>query len=159
MAGSPHSLRAGAPIQNGARIQSEKARYDELKKGSRPEVIKIKEIELSQERQTLSNYYSDLSQTINDAYNKADDAVNKQTDPIFSNDQGSNPQINFTINDQQIKNDVENLRVKAGTSLKNIGGINDQILLLNNISSHAEEADLALSKVKKRIIVYSNFLN
>lgn len=141
-----------------AKLQSEEARYTELKKGSRPEIIKIKEIELNQEKQTLSNYYSDLSQTINDAYNKADDAVNKQTDPIFSNDQGSNPQINFTINDQQTKNDVENLRVKAGSSLKSIGGINDQILLLNNISSHADEADLALSKVKNELLFIQTFL-
>lgn len=141
-----------------AKLQSEEARYDELSLGSRPEEIKIKEIELSQNEQTLSNYYENISQTINDTYNKADSAINKQADPLFSNDQSSSPQLSFIVNDQQAKNDAESSRLKAGVALKDIENINDKLIELVNLEKSAPESETALKDTKNRLLIVQTFL-
>lgn len=142
-----------------AKLKSEEARYSELKTGSRPEEIKLKEIELNQQKQTLSNYYKSIPRVINDAYNKADSAINKYADPLFSNDQSQNPQLNFTANDQQAKNDAESFRLKAGLALKDIGVINDD--LLQNEGAIIKSQDVVenyLEQTKNKLLVIQTFL-
>ncbi len=142
-----------------AKLKSEQARYEELKNGGRVEEVRVKEIELNQNEQKLLNYYNSIPQTINDAYNKADSAINKYADPLFSNDQGQNPQISFNINDQSSKNEAETFRFKAGTSLKNIGVINDDVL--SNASAITKSKDVSenyLKQTKDELLIIQTFL-
>lgn len=88
-------------LQAQAGVQNAQATLDELKKGTRPEDIKIAQSELDKTKQDLNNYYSGALNVLNDSYIKADDAVRKQTDVIFSNDESNNPQLTFTSSDSQ----------------------------------------------------------
>ncbi len=50
-----------------ANVDAEEARLSELERGSRPEEIEIKEAEFAKAEQDLINYYSGVSDIINDA--------------------------------------------------------------------------------------------
>jgi len=100
-----------------ANIASENARLDELKRGSRPEEISISESEVSNAQIALSNAEDKLRNSLYEAYSKSDDAIRNSVDQLFSNPRTSNPQINVTVNDSQLKNDVNIARSQVETLL------------------------------------------
>lgn len=96
-----------------ANLASEQARLDELKRGSRPEEISIAESEVSNATTALSNAEDKLRTSLYEAYTKSDDAIRNNIDQFFSNPRTSNPQINITINDSQLKNDINIMRFQV----------------------------------------------
>ncbi|MBI4994960.1 hypothetical protein HZC21_04950, partial [Candidatus Peregrinibacteria bacterium] len=82
-----------------ANVDAEKARLEEMKRGTRPEEIQIKQTELEKAKQDLVNAYADVTDTLNDAHSKTDDAVRHLLDPFFLNDEESSPLLTFTIFD------------------------------------------------------------
>ena len=138
-----------------ADLKSAEARYQELARGSRPEDIAVSQASLDQAKQTLVNDYSGVTDTLNDAYNKSDNAVNRQTDQIFSNDQSANPDLTFTINNQQIKNDAISARISINETLKSFKTLTDSLLTENGATSGG---DSALNEAKSDLIKIQNFL-
>ena len=100
-----------------ANEDSQKAKLDELKIGARPEDIKVKETELNNAKQTLANDYLSALDVLNDAYAKTDDAVRKQTDLMFSSDEGMSPLLTFSTNNSQLETDVKALRANLTSTL------------------------------------------
>lgn len=123
-------------LQYQAALESERARLEELQRGSRPEEIFITETVLdnaksslalaeqnltkieAQNKITLENLYDDIPGLLFDVYAKADDAVSKQTDEMFRNDFSSNPELSFTTSDTEARSHAESLRVGANNILK-----------------------------------------
>jgi len=138
-----------------ADLESAKARFEELSKGSRPEEILVKESELAKSNQDLKNFYSSIPAFINDAYNKADSAVNKQSDPIFSNDQTSNPDLTFNVSNQQQKNDAVSARLAVTLTLEKFRTLNDSVL---SQEKSQEEMDEALQEVRTYLLNVQSFL-
>lgn len=89
-----------------ANLASAQARLDELKRGSRPEEIAISQSEVSNATTALANAEDKLRSALYESYAKADDAVRNNVDTLFSNPRTNNPQINVTVNDTQLKNDI-----------------------------------------------------
>ncbi len=89
-----------------ANLESEKARLDELKRGTRPEEIAVSEIEVKNAETKLSDAEKNL-------YNKVVDVVNNSIDQFFSNPRTSNPQFNLVTNDMQLKNSINLGRLKV----------------------------------------------
>lgn len=100
-----------------ATLKTQEVKLDELKRGSRPEEIAIKQTELKRAEQDLLNYYRSVRDVLNDAYAKADDAVRAKTDDIFSDDDTPNPKLAFTSSNTQGAIDVASMRYRAGTDL------------------------------------------
>lgn len=100
-----------------ATLKTQQAKLDELKRGSRPEEIAIKETELKRAEQDLDNYYRSIVDILNDAYAKADDAVRAKTDDIFSDDDTANPKLTFTSSNTQGEIDVLSMRYRVGNDL------------------------------------------
>ncbi len=145
-----------ATLENAqAQLKSENARYQELSLGSRQEEIGIKESELAKAKQDLASYYSDAINIISDAYNKADNAINKQTDAIFSNDQTSNPDLTFNVNNQQVKNDAVAERSSITNTLKKLASLNDEFL---SSEKTGEEKELALQNARLFLLKIQGFL-
>lgn len=145
-----------ASLENAeAQLKSEKAKYQEFVKGARPEEIMVKESELKKAEQDLENLYANVSGTIGDAYNKADNAVNKQADLIFSNDQTSNPDITFNVNDQGIKNEAIGKRTQATKTLQELKVINDSVL---SPDSNFVNKEIALKETRNGLLQIQNFL-
>ncbi len=131
------------------------AKLEELKKGTRPENIKITESALKKSQQDLANYYDNVFNVLNDAYAKSDDAVRRQTDDIFNNDESDNPQLAFPLYNLQTEIDVERKRLLV----KNI--LNEWRAELDSLkaTSSAEAIDQSIVNAKKHISDIRDFLN
>jgi HlyD family secretion protein len=130
------------------------AKLDEVKRGARPEDIRVKRTELAKAKQDLENDYGSVMDVINAAYVDADDAVRKQIDDLFTNDELPNVQLSFTISDSQKEIDAENQRSQASlaldmwkTSIKNITSTNPASL------------DEALGSAVKQLTIIRDFLS
>lgn len=106
-----------AALQAQAGLDSEQAKLQELKRGTRPEEIQIKEAELRKAEQDLANYYSSVQAVLSDGFAKMDDAVRSKTDSVFINDDTDSPQFSFSVSDSQIQNDAVLLRRKMTAEL------------------------------------------
>src|SRR3989344_6928806 len=94
-----------------ANVESEMAKLEEMKKGSRPEDVQIKQAALNSAKQALENQYQSVLDALNSAYIKTDDAVRKQLDTMFDNDETSNVTLSFLISNSQLKSNLENKRL------------------------------------------------
>ena len=101
-----------------ANLSVQNAKLIELKRGSRPEDIQIKQTGLKQAEQTLANEYQSVFDVLNDAYVQADDAVRKEADDLFTNDEETNPQLTFSVLDLQKEIDAEFKRQQASAELR-----------------------------------------
>lgn len=153
-----------------AALLSQQAKLEELKRGTRPEELQIAETNVANTQKSLSdtqtnlenvknkassdltNLYGKIKDILNDAYVKADDAVNKQTDEMFLNENSNNPQLSFTTTDSQVKTDIEQRRIAAGTAVKDIKAN------LDNLSAATADLDDSLVKTKEQLIIIRDFL-
>ena len=85
-----------------ATLQETEARLAELKRGSRPEEIAVKEAELAKYTQDLTNAYSGIYDIIDDAYTKADDALHSKIAGTFSGFKTSSYKLTFSVCDTQL---------------------------------------------------------
>ncbi|RJQ23296.1 efflux RND transporter periplasmic adaptor subunit [Candidatus Parcubacteria bacterium] len=120
-------------LQAQANVDAQRAKLEELKSGSRPEELQIKESDLKKAEQDLSNLYGSINDVVNDAYIKADDAVRSKTDTIFVNDDSENPELTFLTSDAQVHIDATTLR-------KVVGG---ELVLWKKAITNSESADIA----------------
>lgn len=103
-----------------AGLDSARATLDELKRGARPEEIRIKETALESAKQDLANSYINTPDVLRSAYTNASDAVQVKLSAIFDGRSGSGYKLTFAACDSQTEIDVVNLRLDADTALKNI---------------------------------------
>ncbi len=101
---------AASLLQAEASVDMQMAKLNELKNGTRPEELQVKETELKKASQDLVNYYGGVLDLSNDAYAKADDAVRTKTDQLFLNDDTDTPQLTFLVSDSQAQIDAIVLR-------------------------------------------------
>ncbi len=95
-----------------ANVASEEARLDELNKGTKPEDIAVSETEVANAKVALSDAKNNLK-------NKVVDVVNNSIDQFFSNPKTTNPQFNLTVNDTQLKNNINTGRSVVETIVQN----------------------------------------
>lgn len=86
-----------------ANVASEEARLDELKKGSKQEDIAVSETEVANAKVSLDDAERNIA-------TKVVDVVNNNIDQFFSNPKTSSPQFNLSVNDTQLKNNINNGR-------------------------------------------------
>lgn len=137
-----------------ANLKTQQAKLDELKAGSRPEEIEIKELEVEKTQQDLINDYNDAFTYLNDAYAKANDAIRNQSDDIFSNDEESNPQLTFLTTDSQVEYAVEEAR-SSMTNLLNSWNAEIGKLTVDDLDG----IDESLQKAQNYLIEVRAFLN
>lgn len=89
-----------------ADVAREKATLAELLRGARDEDIRVKEAEVASAEQTLSNYYNDIKETLEDAYAKVDDATRTKLSGVYSVD-GTTYKLSFTACNAQDENDAK----------------------------------------------------
>lgn len=117
-----------------ANRETQEAKLDEIKKGSRPEEIEIQEARLTNTKSNLEDSRKNLVDKITDAYVKADDATRNKTDQLFSNPESASPQLTFPVANTEAKSKIEWGRFMVGKSL------NAWLISTANLDS---ESDLA----------------
>ena len=84
-----------------AGLDSARATLDELKRGARPEEIRIKETALESAKQDLANSYINTPDVLRSAYTNASDAVQVKLSAIFDGRSGSGYKLTFSACDSQ----------------------------------------------------------
>lgn len=122
-----------------AGLDAARATLDELKRGARPEEVRIKETALQSAKQDLANSYINVPDVLRSTYASASDAVQVKLSALFDGRTGSGYKLTFAACDSQAEIDVINLRLDVDTSLKNIQKSIDAAGTANN-----EATDLIL---------------
>lgn len=122
-----------------AGLDSARATLDELKRGARPEEIRIKETALESAKQDLANSYINTPDVLRNAFTNASDAVQVKLSALFDGRNGSGYKLTFSACDSQAEIDVINLRLDVDNSLKNIQKSIDIVGISSN-----DAADLIL---------------
>lgn len=108
---------AAQVAQAKATVASQRAKLDNLKRGTRPEKLQVQRAAIAKAEQDLQNYYTGIYDLVNDAYAKADDAVRNQTNAFFINGESKTPELTFQVFDSQARVNVINSRIRAGMEL------------------------------------------
>jgi HlyD family secretion protein len=140
--------------QANASVDAQVAKLDEIKRGKRPEEIRVKETELAKAQQDLDNYYEDVEDAVRDAYAKAEDALRNKLDGIFNDDETISPQLSFGIYDSQLEIDMESAR---GTLSRSLVAWKVKIDGFSSTSSNETKA-LALEEAKTNLSLINSLL-
>lgn len=100
-----------------ANLQAEIVTLKKMEAGSRPEEIKIQELEVAKNKISLEEAKKSLVDTTKDAYTKSDDALRNRIDQFINNPASANPQLDFVLNNAQLKSDIEFERTFVETVL------------------------------------------
>jgi len=144
-----------------ANLKSQEAKLEQLKKGTRPEQLKIHQTQLDKAKQDLTNYYSGAVNVLADSYTKADDAVRKQVGGLFTGLTTSNPQLIFSSSDSQAVIDTQ---ARMAASIAALDNWRVQLSLLNYSDSAAIEqavnnSDNYLNTIKSMLSRLTDSLN
>ncbi|MDD5430882.1 MAG: efflux RND transporter periplasmic adaptor subunit [Candidatus Pacebacteria bacterium] len=131
-----------------ATLKSEQAQLEELKKGTRPEEIQIQETKVANAKIAVEDAKKVLINRIQDAYIKCDDAVRNKADQFFSNARTANPVLNFSVNNQAVKTDVENSRKDIESILNAWKSSVDNLVITSNFETYISGAKTNLDIVK-----------
>lgn len=96
-----------------ASVMEADARLAELKRGSRPEEITVKEAELAKYEQDLENSYGGVKDTLDDAFTKSDDALHVKMSGIISGFKTSSYKFNYQICDSGLDTTGVSLRLAS----------------------------------------------
>lgn len=161
-----------------AALEVAQAQLAQTLAGSRPEDIQVyetavvsAEVDLENKKQALidaqedaendlAQSYEDVSDILNDAYNKASDAVYKQIDDLFDNDE-TNPDLSFNTSDSQAENEAESQRALASDELKEF---QSELAVLDikdydNLDDSLDEAKDHLNVVRDLLTTVMDTLN
>ncbi|MDP2638976.1 MAG: efflux RND transporter periplasmic adaptor subunit [Candidatus Azambacteria bacterium] len=75
--------------------------------------LETQRAKLNESKVVLDNYYSSVTDILNDSYTKADEAVRKQIDSFFTDGESGTPKLNFTSSDSQAQTDAQNGRAAS----------------------------------------------
>ena len=155
-----------AEVESGAaraNLLEAQAKLAELKRGSRPEEVTVKETELAKYEQDLSNSYNGVTDTINDAFNKSDDALHAKMTGIFSGFKTSSYRFTYQICDSQL--DLNGTALRYTTELDfdawrtELAGLSQNLTnkelgtVLDNASSHLEKLKAFLEGVNQTLVL------
>ncbi len=127
-------------------VAYQKAKLEELKKGIRPEEIKVAETKVDNAKVSLQDARINLADKLQDAYTKSDDAIRGKTDQLFSNPRTANPQINFIGFYKE--NEVEWARFNLEQSLAKWQALANAINVSGNPEFYTEDFKKNLEAVR-----------
>jgi len=130
------------------------ANLKKLVTGATEEDINVSETKVENAMVSLEDAKKDLVNKLQDAYVKSDDSVRNNVDQLFSNPQSSNPQINVTVSDGQLRVDVETRRLVLenlfdtwDASLNGISTQSDLTVFVNDSNRNLEKVREFLDRV------------
>ncbi|MDO8442802.1 MAG: efflux RND transporter periplasmic adaptor subunit [bacterium] len=130
-----------------ANLKSQQAKLDELKKGTRPEEIKIQEVKVSNAQTVVSDAKNSAIDDLRDAYIKSDDAIHNKVDQFFDNPKSQNPTLSFSMVSSQLKTDLEWERLIIGSMFSQWKTSLDKLLISSDITSSISEGKRNLNQV------------
>ena len=106
-------------------LDTERAKLEELKRGTRGEEINISEVKVGNARVSLQDAKLGARDVIIDANAKADDSIHNRVDQFINNPFSNFPELDFTLSNQQLESSIENGRVTIETVLTSLIRLKD----------------------------------
>jgi HlyD family secretion protein len=100
-----------------AGVASAQATLEKLQAGPTPQNVQVSQTALVSAEQSLANDYAGVDDAALSALAKSNDAVRTQFAPFYNNPETNNPQLTFTISDNQVLNNADFERIQASTEL------------------------------------------
>lgn len=132
-----------------AALETQHVKLIELKKGTRPEEIAVKEAELASAQVDLEHTKSSNKQIVANALTQTSDVVNHLTDDFFDNDQTDNPRFRFQTTSLVTAEVVASQRVRARDTLMTFATVIDSL----------DAAEASLVKIKQFLSALSTAFN
>jgi RND family efflux transporter MFP subunit len=137
-----------------AKLKEEQSKLDQLKRGSRPEEVSVKQADVDVARQALTAEYNTSFDVVNDALAKSEDAVRVKLSGMFNGTMKSGYKLNFTTCDNDLTNTILTLRAKSEDAL---------VALRASVSAAAsattdQDRETALSDARLQMLVFRDLL-
>ncbi|MFA6338768.1 MAG: efflux RND transporter periplasmic adaptor subunit [Candidatus Paceibacterota bacterium] len=142
-----------------AKLEAEQAKLDELKVGTRPEEIRLVEIQANNAVVSYNDSKQNLFDKINDSYTRSDDSIHNQVDQFMSNPRGPNPQLSFITPFSDLKSKVENGRVTMESTLNNFSDLVNKTNLNSDLEIAASSAQAYLSSINNYLDDVADLIN
>jgi len=130
-----------------ASLKSQQARLEELRKGTRPEEIKIQEIKVANAQTTVNDAKTNAIDDLRDAFIKADDAIHNKVDQFFTNPTSQNPTLSFSMVDPQLKSDMEWTRFIIESMLSGWKTSLDKLTIFSDVSASITDGKKNLNQI------------
>ncbi|MEI6296547.1 MAG: efflux RND transporter periplasmic adaptor subunit [bacterium] len=131
-----------------ANLKIQQAKFDELKRGARPQDLDIQESKLSGAGSSLIESKRNLIDKIQDAYTKSDDAIRGKVDQLFSNPKSTTPKLTFTISDSQLEYDIEFNRTILESTLNKWYSLLNTLNISEDLSVYSDTTIANLNSIK-----------
>jgi len=131
-----------------ATFNSQAAKLEELKKGTRPEEIQIQEVNVANAKTSLEDNKKALVDKLADAFTKSDDAIRNQIDQFIVNPKSQNPTVSFVMDVGQLKTDIEWGRLAIESLLNNWKILVDGISVNSDLESLTSVTNSNLNQIK-----------
>lgn len=145
--------------QTEAGVKIQQAKLNELKKGDRPEDVKVQETKVVSSEVALEDAKRALVDKLQDAYTKSDDAIRGKVDQFFINPTTSSAQINFFSVDSQLEIDIEFGRLSIENALKLWKSSIDHLAADSDLNSYVNVGRENLEQIKEFLEKVSLILN
>ncbi len=141
-----------------ASVAASEANLGVLKQGATEEDISVSEAQVQSAESTLSDSQKSVVAVIKDAYTKADDAVHNEADQFFSNPK-TNPQLIFSIGDEQLTINVEKERLNIESDFNSWNSMIENLSYSSDIHSAIKQTKLYLGDMQSFLTDAATALN
>ena len=124
--------------QGKANLEAEKARLNELEKGTRTEEVQLQEVRVANAKTALGEAEKSYINATRDSYTKADDIVHNTIDQFFTDIDTIRPITIFPISNPQLKTDLEADRFVLENTLNAWKTLIDELSKESDFSLYAD---------------------
>lgn len=103
---------AAAKLEAEARLDAARARLAEMRRGPRPEEVRIGEVRVANAAAALADAQQNLLDKLQSAFAKSDDAIRNAVDQLFSNPRSADPQITIATFPERTSREAERVVVE-----------------------------------------------
>src|SRR3989338_654891 len=129
-------------------LDQKRAVLEKLIAGAAPEDIQVLETKVSNAEVALKESKNNLVDKLRDAFIKSDDAIRSKVDQFFNSPRSSDPKLNFSLADSQVKTDFERERTLIEILLVSWKLETDRLTASDNLASFTDAAKKNLAQIK-----------
>jgi len=131
-----------------ANLEAQRAKLEELKKGTRVEELNILFAKVQSARDSLADSKANFVNSAKDSYTKSDDAIRNKVDQFFDNPGSTNPELSFQPNNAQLGDRLEQARPNIEQLLNQWKAAADTLILNSDLGQHSDLANSNLNLIK-----------
>lgn len=140
-------------------VSEYQARLTKLQVGTRPESLTLLSDEVAQAKTAFSTGKHQLINALRAAYSTADDAVRHSADLMINDPRTDNPEVNFTLSDTSLKEDIETGRVDVESRLSDWKDDVRELGPSDNLTKARDTGKSNLEKIRRFLNDLANAVN